>query len=180
MKSDYFTNLGEAFDVLDNEVREYNWLLSNYECNVYPSKKIPMNNDKQFLWFNGDEFVDILKEHNIQFIWGVATAYAKDIPLKEILKYPLPFADGNPAFWEMETTMQNPLADIELVPWDSGFLLVFSKSKEVIERFAKEYPDSSDDPAGYSKERWLRLTKEPSSKSTFINSLSNHNSRWCN
>jgi len=164
MKNKFFTNLGEALDVLGDEARKYNWLISNYDCNIYPTEKIPMNNDKFFVWFSGDELIDILREHEIQFIWGVATAYTKDIPLEEILKYPLPFADGNPAFWEAETTMQNPLADIELVPWDSGFLLVFSKSKEFIEKFAKEYPDSSDDPAGYSRDRWLRLTKELSDR----------------
>jgi len=40
--------------------------------------------------------------------------------------------------------MQNPLSEFEIVAVDFTFFLVIAKSKEVIEKFKKEYPDSQD------------------------------------
>jgi hypothetical protein len=142
LNCNYFTNLAEVFDIIGDRALEYNWLLSNYDCNIYPSEKIPTN--ERFVWLCGDELVNILKKDEIQFIWGVATAYEKGIALIDVLQYPLPFADGNANLWNPSITMQNPLADIEIIPWDSTFLIVIAKSKELIEKFAKEYPDSND------------------------------------
>ena len=142
LKAPFFTDLKEMFDTLGSMVNNYNWLLSDYSCNVYPCKKIPI--DKEFVWFTGEEFIETVSKHNIQFIWGVATAYAKDIPLGDVLKYSLPFANGYTGFWKSTITMQNSLADIEIVPWDASLVLVISKSKMIVDKFAKEYPDSQD------------------------------------
>jgi len=142
LKNQYFTNLKEVFDVLGSAVEEYNWLLSDYDCNIYPSDKIPIN--KPFVWLDGAKFIDIVEKYKIQFIWGVVTAYVKDIALKDILKYSLPYAEEYTGFWQTPITMQNPLADIEIVSLDSTYLLVISKLPEVIEKFLKEYPDSTD------------------------------------
>jgi len=142
LKVGYFTNLKEVFDVLGNIATRYNWMISDYECNCYPSERIPFG--EKFVWLSGSELVDIFNKHEIQFIWGVVTAYEKDIGLEKILEYPLPFADGYEGFWHPEVTMQNPLSIIEIVPWDSTYLLVISKLKDIIESFAKSYPDSID------------------------------------
>jgi len=137
--SGYFTNMKEVFDVLGN-ARQYNWLLSYHDCNHYPSEKISY--DKDYVWLTGDEFVDIVTEYNIQFIWGTAAAYKKDITLDEVLQYPLP-PDGKFAdYCQLPVSMQNPLADTEIYFIDSTFLVITSKSKDVIERFATAYPDS--------------------------------------
>jgi len=143
-----FTDLREVFDVLGCIATKYNWMLSDYECSIYPSAKIPTN--EQYAWLTGSELASVLVEHEIQFIWGVATAYTKEVKLEEILKHPLPFADGNEAFWKPEVTMQNPLSEIEIVPWDSSLLLVIAKSKELVEMFARKYPNS-DDLAKYNR-----------------------------
>jgi len=142
MKSKYFTNLLEVFELLGGKGQKYQWLLSNYECNIYPSEKIPYA--EPFVWLDGAELVRILEEHEFQFIWCVATAYNKNIMLNEVLTHPLPIANGYEGFWQPVITMQNPLADIEIVPWDSSLLLVISKSKSVIDEFACEYPVSTD------------------------------------
>jgi len=136
------TSLKNVIISLADIIKKYNWFLGDYECSVYPSTKIPETGD--FVWLSGEEFVLILEKHEIQFIWGVALAYAKGIELKEILSHPRPFADGNEAFWKPELTMQNPLAEIEIISWDSTMLLVIAKSKELIEMFIKEYPNSLD------------------------------------
>jgi hypothetical protein len=142
MKSNYVTNLREVFDLLGDEAKKHRWLLSSYDCSNYPSTKIPFA--EPYVWLDGDELVNILEEHEIPFAWCVATAYTKEISLKEVLKYPLPYADGYERFWKPDVTMQNPLADIEIVAWDSTLLIIITRSKEIIEKFANEYPASTD------------------------------------
>jgi len=138
----YFTDLGEIFDVIGCIAKNYNWMLSDYVCNIYPSTKIPKN--EHYVWLTGSELINILRNHEIQFIWGVAAAYSENIKLEEVLSHPLPFADGNKAFWKSEITLQNPLSEIEIVPWDSSLLLVIAKSKELIKKLAEKYPNSDD------------------------------------
>ncbi|MBB6713395.1 hypothetical protein [Clostridium gasigenes] len=43
----------------------------------------------------------------------------QNITIDEILKYPLPYADGYKGFWKNPISLQHPLVEIEIVPWDS-------------------------------------------------------------
>jgi len=147
----YTPDLNEAFKILGNLTHKYNWLLSDYECTCYPSEKIPFN--KHFVWLDGSDFTSILNEYPIRFIWGVATAYKKDIELSEVLKHSLPFAD-NPVFLQIEATMQHPFAEMEIVPYDSSFLFVISKSKDIIDKFINEYPQAQSF-AEYNRSRTI-------------------------
>lgn len=132
--------LKELIDVLGNAV-EYNWLLSGHDF-AYPApKQIP--DDEDFTWLDGEVLVEALKI-NPHFIWCVATAYKKNISKENVLQHPLPFADGYRGFWTPEITMQNPLSEVEIIIWHGHQVLIFSKSKEIIDRFAKEYPNSKD------------------------------------
>lgn len=56
------------------------------------------------------------------------------------MKYPLPYADGNPNFWVTDAKIQHPLAEIEIVPWDSTLVLIISKQDSIIESFLNNYP----------------------------------------
>jgi len=138
----YVPSLNEAFEVLGNEAHKYNWLLSNYECVYYPSMKIPFG--ELFVWLSGSELSQILDEYEHHFIWGVATAYPKGVAIEEVLQFSIPFADGYTGFWTPSVTMQNPLAEMEIVPWDGTLLLVMARSKAIIEAFVKEYPNAHD------------------------------------
>ena len=142
LNEDYFTDFSEIFDALGNIAKEYNWLISDYMCNVYPLEKI--KEGREYVWLSGDEIVDVLRGQEIQFIWGVFSAFKKVVKLDDILKYPLPFADGNPSFREENFSVQNPLADFEIISVDSTCLLAISKTKDIIDLLAKEYPDSVD------------------------------------
>jgi len=141
MKTKFFTSLKEVIDALDDAMK-YNWLLSYYECTALVCPK-ELISDKEFVWLSGEALLNSL-QRNPPFFWCVATAYEKNILEEDVLQYPLPFADGYDGFWSPEITMQNPLAEIEIVLWDASQVLVFSKSREIVEKYAKEYPDSKD------------------------------------
>jgi len=150
---EYVVNLEDVFNVL-GDAREYNWLLSFYDCNHYPSEKIPF--DKDYVWLSGDEFVDIVTEHSIQFIWGVAMAFTKDVTLEDVLQHPIQSAEEYMGYLYPTIIMQNPLSVVEIAPIDSTYLFVISKSQEIVEKFATAY-SHSEDLAEYNRKRPMNV-----------------------
>jgi len=141
MKTYGFTSLDEVFEVLDNRFLDYNWLFSMYELHPNP-EEIPFSKD--YVWLDGHTMNRIAREHQMQVIWGVLTAYKKDIKLEQVLEHELPWADGNAEIWNPKLSMQNPLSEIEIIPWDSSLLVIKANSEEIINDFKKEYPVSID------------------------------------
>jgi len=137
----FITNFKKVFEILGN-ASEYNWLLSYYDCVDYTSNKIPFG--KENIWFSGDEFIDIVTETEIYFIWAVAMAFTKDISYEEVMKYPIESAEDYMGYLYPDITKQHPLAVVEIVPIDSTFLYIISESKEIINKFAMAYPQSED------------------------------------
>ena len=138
----YFTNLQDIFSVIEGTQNKYNWLITDYECNIYPSKKIPFN--KEIVFLEGEKLSEIVTNYKIQFIWGVISGFKKDIALDNILEYPLPYVNENEEIWSTNICTQNPLADIEIIAWDSTLAIVISKDEEVIEMIKKFYPNAKD------------------------------------
>ncbi|MBC1443176.1 hypothetical protein [Listeria seeligeri] len=142
MRSDYFTNMSEVFNLLPEEELNFMWLISNYECNIYPSEQIPF--DKDYVWMKGTELKEILNQKEIMFIWGNFTSYSSDTELKDVLKYRLPFADGNKDLWRKDIQLSNPLSNTELISWDGSVFLALSKNTSIIELLKNNYPDNED------------------------------------
>ena len=71
-------------------------------------------------------------KEEFQWIWGVFSAFSKEIKLEEVLKYDYPYADGYKGFWENPIALQHPLAVSEIVIWDGLLILVISQKSEVV------------------------------------------------
>ena len=142
LKNKYFTYMKEIMDVASDHISKYNWLISDYICNVYPSECIDPK--KELAWIDGESLISLVNENDIQFIWAVFSAFPKSVTLQDVLKYRLPFADGNEAIRDVDIKMQNPLAEIEIIPWDSCLLVIIAQSSNLIRRLKKEYPDAID------------------------------------
>jgi len=134
----YFTNMKDVFTLMNNNQKNYNWLISSYECNHYPSRLIQAN--KEYIFIDGKLLTSVIEENDIQFIWGVFTGFKQYIDLAEILREPLPYANENIALWVNNITMQHSLADIEIISWDSSELLLLSKSNQIVDDLMKLYP----------------------------------------
>ncbi len=72
------------------------------------------------------------------------SGFSKEITLEEVLKYNLPFADGNIGYWIDDVVLQHPLADIEIVAWDSSLTLFISKKDSLVQKFRQHFPLSED------------------------------------
>lgn len=138
-----YTFLKEIFTAINNKQIEYNWLITKAEILAH-SDELDLLNTKEYCFLSGEKLTKIVTQNDSQWIWGVLSGFDKSIPLEEILKYPFPDADGYPGFWKNPLSIQHPLATVEIVPWDSSLVLIFSKNKEIVDNFRKAFPKSQD------------------------------------
>jgi len=139
----FYTFLDRVFEAIENKQDDYNWLITDCDLNVYIPRFSEAYGDK-YCWIDGKELAKIVREEKIQWIFAVLSGFKKDIPLEEVLKYPLPFADGYHGFWENPISLQHPLAAVEIVPWDSTLTLLISKNAEIVDSFRRNFPLSDD------------------------------------
>lgn len=124
-------------------VEEYNWLITNIEC--FPrNKEIAQFLQRDYCWITGEQLLKLVHKEDFQWIWGVFSAFQKDIEYNMILRHPLPFADGYIGFWQNPITIQHPLADMEIVSWDGSLILVISKQNKIIDKLIKEKKHTLD------------------------------------
>jgi len=151
----YYTYLKAVFNAIDNKQAEYNWLITDSEIAAHSDKLNALNTSviwncengnpvavpaPDYYFLSGEELTKIVAEDDSQWIWGVLSGFEKTIPLEEILKYPLPKANGYDGFWKNPPSLQHALASIEIVPWDSSCVLLLSTNKEIVEKFEKAFP----------------------------------------
>ena len=84
----------------------------------------------------------LVERENFQWIWAVLSGFDKHISLREVLAHPLPYADGHPGLRRLPLPLQHPLAQVEIVAWDSSLTLFFSREKDLTARFLQAYPQS--------------------------------------
>ena len=136
----YFKQLFDKITVLS---ADYNWLISYPEC--YPrDRELEKKMRKDYLWVSGKEMKNMFRLDDFQWIWGVLSGFPQNTLLKDILKYSLPYADGYPGFWENPVRLQHPLAEVEIVAWDSSCTLCIAKDKFIIEEFVTIYNQAED------------------------------------
>lgn len=108
---EFHTNLRLVFDAIGNRQVEFNWLLTDIECNYYPVDEL----HQKVIWISGEKLTEIVARFNIQFIWGVFSAFGKDVVLDPQNLTVKPYADGNSNFWVEKPKIQHPLATAEIV-----------------------------------------------------------------
>lgn len=137
-----YTYLDEVFPAFENEQLKYNWLITNLEYNYSNDSRLNMEED--YIWLSGKELTDIVNTEKIQFIWGVLSAFSPHIMLDQILQYKLPIADEYEGFWSNPISIQHPLAEIELIPWDSSLVLLIARTDTLVDKFLRYFPLSED------------------------------------
>lgn len=138
----WYTQMGRVFDAIQNKQTEYNWLITDVEC--VPRKIEQLCNGKDCCWVTGEELTKIVREDDSQWVWAVLSGFDKNISLSEIMQYPKPYADGYEGFWKNPLSIQHPLAEIEIVPWDSSLTLFLSKREDLVNNFLEFFPSGKD------------------------------------
>lgn len=138
----YYTDMKAILAPIRDDFSQYNWLITDFECNHYPDTRIQWN--AEYAWMSGEDFLALVDKHDIQFIWAVFSAIPKQVKLEEVLKYEKPYADEYTDFWKNPVGIQHPLAEIEIVSWDSSLVLVIARDDDVAVRFQRGFSLSED------------------------------------
>lgn len=134
---EYYTDMSIILNPIQEYLQDYNFLITDIECNHCPDKRI--NYEEDYLFISPSGLLDIVNTNEIQFIWGVFSAIPKQISLDEILKYELPYSERTHTLDEI-LKMQHPLAEIEIVAFDSSYVEIISKREDIIHIIEKEFP----------------------------------------
>ncbi|HHT86318.1 MAG TPA: hypothetical protein GXZ61_01430 [Clostridiales bacterium] len=138
----FYTDMRRMLTGVKN-VTDYNWLIT--DCLCYPKNaRIDAMLSEEYCFLSGEELLKLVKTENFQWIWAVLSAFKKDIPLEKILTFALPYADGYDGFWEDRITIQHPMAEIELVAYDSSLFLMIARNYHLVKHFMKTFPLARD------------------------------------
>lgn len=139
----YFTFLREVFLSIDNIQKKYNWLITNYECYPQLKKNLKiLSND--YCWITGEDLTAMIESENFQWIWGVFSAFPQNISKDIIMQYEFPEADGNERLWKNPIILQHPLAEIEIIAWDSTMTIFISREDSIANMLQKKFNYSVD------------------------------------
>jgi hypothetical protein len=119
-------------------------LLTDVELNVYPPGLEYIDDRETVRWRSGSELSDIVTASTIQFIWGVLSGFRPEVAIDPAALDVQPFADGNGTFWASGARIQHPLADVEIVCWDSSATLLLSRDDDLTRRFRSFFPEAVD------------------------------------
>ena len=140
----WYTQMGKVFEAINNKQKEYNWLITDI-CDGAPEKIWELcSNEENFCWLTGEELSKIVEEQDVPWGWAVLSGFDKNISSSEVLLYPQPYADGYKGFWRNPLSIQHPLANLEIVAWDSSSILCFSRNEDIVKDFLNFFPLSKD------------------------------------
>ena len=125
----YYTDMLKVIKAIGGKNLNYNWLITEIETSTGDYFK------DDYIILTNEELLDKLESKKIQWIWGTFSAIPKKYKQEEILKYNLPGVEN---IDKKEIKPQHPLAEIEIIAYDSTFVQIIAK-EEIAKRFKKIY-----------------------------------------
>lgn len=140
---EYFTLLRKIFLSMNNIQKEYNWLITGHECYPQNAEYAKMLSAK-YCWLTGEELTNMIENEDFQWIWGVLSAFSKNVSKEKVLEEKFPKADGYTGFWKNPISIQHSCAEIEIVAWDGSMTILISKNDDIIDRIKNSNPMAED------------------------------------
>jgi hypothetical protein len=137
----YFTDLRLVFEAINQRQLEFNWLISDLQY-LGPDDADNILNDPH--WICGAELTRIVETHDLQFIWAVLSGFDPSVQIDLTKLQTSPFADGNAELWSEMPQIQHPLAEVEIVCWDSTSTLLLCKDDTLTQSFRRFFPEAVD------------------------------------
>lgn len=139
----FYTYMSAVFEAIGQRQKQYNWLIADCEC--YPeNEEFEQLFSGKYCWLSGEELSEIIAKEDFQWIWGVLCGFEKEIPLEDVLTYPLPVSMDYNGYYCNPVSLQHPLATVEIVPFDSTWTVLVSKDKAIVDRYRERYPKAED------------------------------------
>ena len=146
-----YTMMLKVINAIGGRSLNYNWLITDIEA--YPQKGLgeiddelySYLNEKDYVFISNSDLLDILEKNDFQWIWGVFSAIPVNYSKEEVLNYDLPFAEDNSDIYlDNNFVIQHPLAEIEIVAFDSSGMHIVSKDKDICDCLKLVYPDARE------------------------------------
>lgn len=126
----FFTDLRVTFSALGIDCESYDWYISDIETN-----RVEISEG----WCSGVQLKRIIESNEIQFIWGVFSAFTKGVRVDVINP---PFVYDNPSYWSgEEVAVQIPGALFEIAAWDSSATILVGGTPEMVQAFSTVFPE---------------------------------------
>lgn len=129
-EDDYYTDILKVVNAIGGRNLDYNWLITEIETSTGDYFY------EEYVILSNDELLDNLENKKIQWIWETFSAIPKKYRQEEILKYNLPGVEN---IDKKEIKIQHPLAEIEIIAYDSTFVQLIAKDKTIAEKLKKLY-----------------------------------------
>jgi hypothetical protein len=147
----FHSDLKKILEPILDEVSKFNWLCNNIGIYFDPQpfvNEIPADvklQDANFDFYkscilSGDEFSEVLKQRNHQYMWGIFSGFHGPVP--EIPFEKRPYADGNEEIWINPDKFQIETAEIEIICFDSSCTILKFKNEEFAKRIMAKFPES--------------------------------------
>lgn len=130
----YYTDMLKVIKAIGGKNLDYNWLITEIETSTGDYF------EDDYIILTNEELLDKLESKKIQWIWGTFSAIPKKYKQEEILKYNLPGVEN---IDKKEIKPQHPLAEIEIIAYDSTFVQIIAKD-EIAEKFKRMYLRSKE------------------------------------
>jgi len=138
-KFDYHTNLSAVLYPILDDIRKFNWLISDVEYISWADFKLPINMYDEYFILSADNFIELVKA-DVQMVWGVLLGIPLDSHI-EVNVDELPYADGNGKVWK-NGNLQHPKAEIEIICFDSSYTIVKFKDIIISDKFRSYFPEA--------------------------------------
>lgn len=138
-----FNYMSLIFANIGNIQTEFNWLITDIDCGTTNEKYVELFKN-EYVWMTGKELDTFMQNDDCFWIWGVFTGFRKEYSKEDVLKYDISYANGYTGFWRNPISLQHPLADIEIVQWDSIMNILISSKDSIIEKFMVSVPEAED------------------------------------
>ena len=132
----YYTDMKQLFRELEEAQLQYDWLITDFVG--YPQDEaISRLFENDAVWLTGRQLTALVERDGFQWIWAMLSGFPAGTPKNAVMAFPPPRADGNIAVWSTPITIQHPLAELEIVAWDSSLTVLKHRRDYLAERWMK-------------------------------------------
>ena len=132
LKIENSNEIKKIFESFKIKFEKFNWLLTDIDCSYTPDRRF----NEKAIWISGTDLLKLFKKYNdLQFYWGVFSAFPPEVKVELPKESDLPFADGNEDIWEPTGGPQHQDAILELISWDSTHIIFSSKDDDLLKQF---------------------------------------------
>ena len=135
--------MSKVFRGIHDIQKNYNWLIS--DVNAYPNTPgFQELIDNEYVWITGIELTKMIEIEDFQWIWGAFSGFAPGIEKETVLQYDIPCVLDNYSLWENQPMIRHPLADIEILAFDSSYVTIVCKNDAIISDYLASHPFAID------------------------------------